>query len=121
MVYASQALGPVLPGPPRLLDLVIVGDFRSGHVLRAQGNYIGGMEGESEYWWMRIREGVRETLSEPRPRSTRVDDPSLYRLTDLDVGCVLKVKCRPVRADGWKGEIFTSKASPVVRSSEVAL
>jgi hypothetical protein len=28
-----------------------------------------------------------------------------------DIGCTLKVKCRPVRSDGHKGEIFTSMAS----------
>ncbi len=27
---------------------------------------------------------------------------------------MLKVKCRPVRADGWRGEIFTSMSSSVI-------
>jgi hypothetical protein len=31
-----------------------------------------------------------------------------------DLGCELKVKCRPVRADGSQGEVFTSKASAVI-------
>lgn len=35
-------------------------------------------------------------------------------MTIDDVGCQLKVKCRPVRVDGVKGEIFTSKSSGII-------
>ena len=41
-----------------------------------------------------------------------------YMITKDDVGCTLKVKCRPVRSDGLKGEIFTSKPSQVIAESE---
>lgn len=34
----------------------------------------------------------------------------LYFFLD-DAGCRLKVKCRPVRSDGFSGEIFTSASS----------
>lgn len=38
-----------------------------GITVYATGRYIGGVEGRSEYWWMRIRDGVRENISEPTP------------------------------------------------------
>ena len=45
-------------------------------------------------------------------------DPRVYKLTQSDVGCIFKVKCRPVRSDGYKGEIFTSKPSGVIEALE---
>lgn len=129
-----NSLGPVLPGPPRMLDLRVDGktEFWTGDqaVVRAEGQYIGGREGLSEYWWFKIMKGKRIQLSEPlsvsssvmtregdmKPGEEQLQDPRMYVLREEDVGCVLKVKCRPIRSDGHKGEIFTSKASGVITS-----
>ena len=115
-----NSLGPVLPGPPRMLDLRVEGKhFQVGECVRAEGQYIGGKEGLSEYWWFKIMKGKRIQLSEPlsvlnnEPGNV---DPRVYMLQEEDVGCVLKVKCRPIRSDGHEGEIFTSKPSAVVVS-----
>lgn len=121
-LQAEAAIGPVTPGPPRLLELTVGSAAVSltvGCRVEAQATYIGGQEGASEYWWMRIRNGEREQLGDPRPVDPSLvttppsadSDPRCYVITKSDVGCVLKVKCRPVRRDGFKGEIFTSKPS----------
>jgi hypothetical protein len=111
--YAASVLGPIIAGPPRMLDLQIVGTMKQGEEIRAVGRYIGGTEGSSEYWWMRIRDGVRETITEPSSSAA-----GMYTISQDDVGCVLKVKCRPIRDDGARGEIFTSKASDEIVSAE---
>jgi hypothetical protein len=130
---ASNSIGPVLPGPPRLLDLRIMGECVKGRRVYAEAEYIGGTQGLSEYWWFRIKAGKRVQIGEPRGvndsltledlrRSlvgeieSPLDDSRVLLLTEEDVGCVLKVKCRPVRVDGYKGEVFTSKASVTVTS-----
>ena len=107
-------LGPVLPGPARLLDLHIEGVPSPGHTLVAVSEYIGGKEGASEYWWLRVRGGRREQLGEPQAAVMGEGDPRFLLLSEDDEGCVFKVKCLPVRSDGYRGEIVTSKASAVV-------
>ena len=117
-----QGVGPVLPGPPRLLELDVAGDnLTVGKKAIARAHYIGGHEGMSEYWWMRIKGGQREQITEPltippkfvgkAPNAADSTDPRVYEIKQADVGSVLKVKCRPVRSDGHKGEVFTSKQS----------
>ena len=81
--------------------------------------------------WMRIRDGERQNMSEPVPltadqiaytpaivngevivdAATAKDDPRAYVVTSEDENCTFKVKCRPVRSDGCRGELFTSKPS----------
>lgn len=139
-------VGPILAGPARLLQLGIIGACHVGNVIAAAPTYIGGTEGCSEFWWLRINKGKRENVFEPRPIEpkdgcyravmSRLDalhaadaawlrksgfdinadtmDPRVYMLTESDIGCELKVKCRPVRSDGVRGEVFTSKATPKV-------
>lgn len=127
-------VGPILPGPARLLNLTIQGHFVVGNYVVATTDYIGGTEGPSQYWWMRVKNGRREQLSEPVEISATKEqyieassgilsnstfapsftDSRFYYLTEKDVGCELKVKCRPCRSDGAYGEIFTSKATPIV-------
>jgi len=132
---SAHVLGPVAPGPPRLVAIKIVGEPQVGQRLVAQVDYVGGTQGASEFWWMRIRDGERENMSEPsalsevqvaclnpsnptNPTSADADgdgsDPRVYLLGSADRGCVFKLKCRPVRADGYRGEVFTSKPSPKV-------
>lgn len=140
-------VGPVLAGPARLLELNIGGGCTVGDVAIAIPKYIGGVEGLSQYWWMRISpSGKREQVSEPMniipndpfvlqamnavSRGTQTQsisdhlrgsnvliDPRLYIITEKDLNCELKVKCRPFRSDGVKGEVFTSKASPLIQNS----
>lgn len=58
-------VGPILPGPPRFLNFDISGSSECGGVAIATTEYIGGMEGASKFWWMRISsEGVRTQISE---------------------------------------------------------
>ncbi len=38
-------------------------------------------------------------------------DPREYIVEQSDIGCEFKVKCTPVRSDGYRGEVFTSKSS----------
>eukprot|EP00981_Chlorochromonas_danica_P011247 scaffold3825_cov179-Ochromonas_danica.AAC.4 len=89
-ILVENPIGPVLPGPPRLLDFRIEGDNHEGGTIRAEGNYIGGHEGPSEYWWMRISpSGQRTQVTEPAPipsgkqasGKSATNDPRLYRLT----------------------------------------
>lgn len=133
---AINSIGPVLPGPPRLLDLRIVGKCIKGEKVFAESDYIGGTEGLSEYWWFRIKGGKRVQIGEPRvvsdfaikdikeciggaiDKKECLNDPRVLELSEEDLGCVLKVKCRPVRVDGYKGEVFTSKPSPIIVESE---
>lgn len=108
-----------------------------GRRVYAEAEYIGGTQGLSEYWWFRIKGGKRVQIGEPQVVSdsltledirkslvsgeteSSLDDSRVLLLTEEDVGCVLKVKCRPVRVDGYKGEVFTSKASvPVVSEGQ---
>ena len=118
-IACEIAMGPVLAGPPRLMDLSIAGDMTVGSVAVAQIKYIGGSPGPSEFWWMRIRDGDREQITDPRPIDVAdaaapprsQDDPRIYVIGAQDIACILKVKCRPVRIDGHRGEIFTSKPS----------
>lgn len=118
-IACEIAMGPVLAGPPRLLDLSIAGEMTVGSSAVAQIKYIGGTPGPSEFWWMRIRDGDREQITDPRPIDAAdaaspprsQDDPRIYVIGAHDVACILKVKCRPVRIDGHRGEIFTSKPS----------
>lgn len=64
---ASGLIGPVLPGPPRLLDFEITGDLYVGGYAKASGKYIGGYEGPSEYWWMKVTsDGKRIQITEPK-------------------------------------------------------
>lgn len=148
---AFNSIGPVLPGPPRLLDLSIMGNFKPGKIVYVEGEYIGGTQGLSEYWWFRIKGGKRIQIGEPRSidqsislneiqqsisklnnqtiqendQNERIkkclNDPRILILTDEDIGCVLKVKCRPIRADGYKGEVFTSKPSPVITIDSMSI
>jgi hypothetical protein len=122
---AANTLGPVLPGPPRVLSFTISGDAVVGGYAQAQTQYIGGSEGRSEFWWLRISpDGKRSQVTEPRAvpeagsaaHGDPAADPRFYRLTAADVGCTLKAKCRPTRTDGAQGEIFTSKSSDTVRA-----
>lgn len=154
LIESATVLGPVLPAPPRFISFTIQGDLVPGKFLMADSDYTGGLQGASEFWWMRISKGERKILGEPVPltgahmdcsrdalrdKITIVEnkkegcspeeiqhasefldyDPRVYKLTQNDVGCIFKVKCRPTRSDGYKGEIFTSKPSGEIKMKSV--
>ena len=158
--YVPNIQGPVLPGPPRIMDnsVRIVNEkgyvdhiFQPGDVAFAVCNYVGGEQGPSEVWWMRVKDGVRENLTEPsgltphhiaatnglahsfdgkgcwRGRtafpyaknstgSLSNGDPRIYCIQPKDLGWTLKVKCRPIRSDNYRGDIVTSKPTKPVAS-----
>ena len=78
-----------------------------------------------------VRNGKREVVTEPRPikgggpftNTTMMlnADPRNYSLTNADVGCVLKVKCKPIRSDGYDGEVATSKSTILIKPSETSV
>ena len=47
--------------------------------------------------------------------ATAKNDPRVYFVHGDDEGCTFKVKCRPLRSDGYRGELFTSKPSKMVQ------
>lgn len=122
ILMIPDILGPVLPGPSRLLDLRVTGTLEAGKKAIASYKYVGGIEGCSEFWWLKINDGKREQMSEPIAISNLSvisndyadNDPRVYVIKDEDVGSILKVKCIPVRSDGYRGEIFTSKPSSAI-------
>ncbi len=122
ILMIPDTLGPVLPGPSRLLDLSVTGMLEVGKKAIASYKYVGGIEGCSEFWWLKINNGKREQISDPIPISNILvnsndygdNDPRVYVIKDEDIGCILKVKCIPVRSDGYRGEIFTSKPSSTI-------
>ena len=121
-----EPIGPVLPGPPRLLDIRIIGETKVGNRLVASSKYIGGYEGTSEYWWIRIKDGERQQITEPYAINIEdldkdssllpITDPRVHIILNEDIGCSFKVKCRPIRTDGYKGEIVTSLSSAIIEA-----
>jgi hypothetical protein len=91
---AEGVIGPILPGPPRLLDFEVAGELAVGGYARAEGRYIGGLEGPSEYWWMKVTaDGKRIQINDPKPipvvkglakdlNGTDIsNDPRYYKIT----------------------------------------
>jgi hypothetical protein len=144
---ACKPMGPVLAGPPRLLENTVkitsekgnmLPSLRVGDLAFAVAHYVGGEQGASEVWWMRVKDGVRENITEPTTLSSEhcrvkishtidgggrfntpfqytvaadgsISDPRVYRIKSDDVGWTLKVKYRPLRCDAYKGDVVTSK------------
>jgi hypothetical protein len=91
------------------LGLQVKGHFVEGERISAVFEYCGGVQAAagSEYSWVRVRsDGKREIVESACTEK--------LLLTAVDIGCTMKVKCRPMREDGVKGEIATSKPSMVV-------
>jgi len=60
----AKPVGPVFAGPARLLDLRIRidGTLGNGAKAIAEYEYIGGYEGPSQFWWIRINKGASAVL-----------------------------------------------------------
>ncbi len=150
----EQAFGPVLAAPSQIYTQTMniysltnssKRDFSVGQDVVACCTYVGGNEGNSEYWWLKVgKDGQREVLTDPMPvskkhreildtnlhdipsitRNSRTSikiqkpkfnsteylpgDPRVYRIKQADIGCTLKVKCRPIREDSYRGDVVTS-------------
>ena len=121
-------------------EVVVVnenGVLQVGYYAMAKVDYIGGTQGASEFWWLKTNpDGRREELTsrtsvvENSPDLSHVldlhsssekipeeisKDPRFYKIKPEDLGCTLKVKCCPVRLDGYKGEVCTSKPSKAIQ------
>eukprot|EP00949_MAST-11_sp_MAST-11-sp1_P004781 g4781.t1 len=136
----SIAVGPIEPAPPRVDNLRIIQVDKNdekvpGTVLMASYDWYGGVEGKTEYSYVRIRtDGSRVDIVKMTPTSHLVNgermaegtppitDSRCYTLTEEDMGTKLKVKCRPVRVDGRRGQVFTSKVFriPPPKTTEAA-
>jgi hypothetical protein len=128
-LQAEAVMGPLLAGPHGFSTWPSAAASSSGLRAVAEADCIGGKLGAPDFWWLRIRQGEREQLSEPRPfrpetpppstllshaRTTPASTASGLKTLGLRAQLKVKVKCRPVRYDGRKGEVFTSKPSKVV-------
>ena len=72
-----------MPGPPRLLEFSISGNCKIGTWAVAEAKYIGGHEGPSEYWWIRVTtDGKRQQITQPKPIGNLQDDPSRYKIVE---------------------------------------
>jgi hypothetical protein len=121
----ATAVGPVIPGPASIDSIAV--EFSPGvdNCCVCKVDYWGGVEGDSTYRWIAVRsDGSRETLVEEsvcsasqfgslNPSVPSRDDPRFYFLKESDMGSKIKVSYRPIREDGWRGELKTSRAMHV--------
>mmetsp|Transcript_7407 Transcript_7407/g.10933 ORF Transcript_7407/g.10933 Transcript_7407/m.10933 type:complete len:936 (+) Transcript_7407:50-2857(+) len=84
---------------PGLVGLTIVGEPQEGVTLEANGEYFGGIEGESIIKWT-------------GPNNKIITGPR-YPLELADVGAVISVEYTPVRSDGLNGEVVVQKTRPI--------
>ena len=118
----TSSVGPVIPGPASIDKIIVEKCPGMDNCCVCKVDYWGGIEGDSTYRWIAVREdGSRETLVEERvcpislfgklnPSEPRLNDPRFYFLKAGDIGSKIKVSYRPIRDDGWRGELKTSKA-----------
>nr|CBY84490.1 AIR9 protein [Trypanosoma brucei brucei] len=98
---------PIVAGPPTCPHLEIKGKATEGHVLLAEADYSGGIEGNSSLNWFRITPDNEEI-------SIDVNDPwAGYKLTSKDVDCRIKVEFTPMRNDWVAGEPKSAITGPV--------
>ena len=77
---SADIVGPVLPAPPRLTKIDVVGNLVPGGYAIADVKYSGGYQGASEFWWLNIRQGQRLPLGEARPAAVRRSTDELLEL-----------------------------------------
>ncbi|KEG14565.1 AIR9 protein [Trypanosoma grayi] len=99
---------PIVAGPPTCPHLEIKGNAVEGHVLMAEADYVGGVEGNSSLVWIRVTPEGEEIPID-------IGDPwSGYKLTSSDVDCCIKVEFTPMRNDWVAGEPQSVVTAPVV-------
>ncbi|RNF10571.1 leucine-rich repeat protein [Trypanosoma rangeli] len=99
---------PIIAGPPTCSQLEVKGKAVEGHVLVAEADYVGGVEGNSHLSWFRITPDGGEIPID-------INDPwAGYKLTSDDVDCRIKVEFTPVRDDWVAGEPKSVLTAPVM-------
>ncbi|KAH9578745.1 AMP-activated protein kinase [Trypanosoma melophagium] len=99
---------PIVAAPPTCPHLEIKGNAVEGHVLMAEADYVGGLEGDSSLNWFRITPDGTEIPID-------ISDPwAGYKLTSDDIGSCIKVKFTPIRNDWVAGEPKSVVTAPVV-------
>ncbi|RNF25474.1 leucine-rich repeat protein [Trypanosoma cruzi] len=99
---------PIVAGPPTCPHLEVKGKAVEGHVLVAEAEYVGGVEGNSYLSWFRITPDGQEIAID-------INDPwSGYKLTSNDIDCRIKVEFTPMRNDWVAGEPKSVVTAPVV-------
>lgn len=99
---------PIVAAPPCCTNLTIKGEAQEGHVLRAEAQYSGGVEGHSSLAWFRVNQNGEEI-------SLDVHDPwAGFKLTRDDVGHSIRVVFTPVRNDWTAGEAKSQTTASVV-------
>lgn len=99
---------PIVAGQPTCPRLEIRGKSVEGHVLMADADYVGGVEGNSSLSWFRITPDGQDI-----PIDT-VNPWSGYKLKSSDIGCRIKVEFVPMRNDWVAGEPRSVVTAPVV-------
>lgn len=118
---STQVVGPVEAAPPTFREVWIEGQAQVGQVLRAKAYYIGGIQGESAFSWIRVSEDGSRVTMEPKSLSPGADEEEKqnvcsYEIKEKDDNCILKVACDPVRDDGVGGATVTSQPTPQITS-----
>ena len=109
----SEEYGLVLPGPPRLVEFTIEGgeSMEVGTYAMAKTNYIGGFEGASEYWWMRVgADGRRTQVTEPKKISVHPSSGRCLSCGGADDQCLsMKHTSNPVDTVAAADDVIISK------------
>ncbi|KAI5082186.1 hypothetical protein GOP47_0001929 [Adiantum capillus-veneris] len=108
----SEAIGPVVPGPPTCESLKIIGQPIEGGCLGHDAVYIGGDMGVCRTeWYRRSSSGKDDWLS----NSDTLD------VTSKDVGCCILLSFTPVRKDGLIGAPLQILSDAVKNADPVGL
>ena len=127
----SLPIGPIEPAPPRAREIWIEGEARVGALLIGNTYYYGGREKLCVCSWVCIGDDgdIREVKApvESPPVSTAplpalnspiggIGDshPRALRVSKELLGCLIKFRVQPVRADGDEGHLESSRPTKEV-------
>eukprot|EP00762_Andalucia_godoyi_P004603 ANDGO_05123.mRNA.1 187-kDa microtubule-associated protein AIR9 len=101
-----QTATPVAALPPAVSDVRVEGGPFFTYPLTVLGNYVGGLEGRSEFQWL------RKSAGEPlyTPIEGDVGRQRQYKPNADDLHASFRVRYTPVRSDGVKGTPVESSA-----------
>lgn len=93
-LVTTEAIGPIIPGPPACRSLELAGSMLEGGRLTSHAEYTGGVKGNCIQQWFRSHDdGSKDEL---------IADECLD-LVLADVDCRIEVIFTPVREDGVQG------------------
>ncbi|MCO5582339.1 hypothetical protein L7F22_036233 [Adiantum nelumboides] len=111
-VVVSQAIGPVLPGPPTCESLKIIGQPIEGGCLSYEAVYIGGDMGVCRTEWFRRSACGKDVW---------LSNSGTLDLTSKDVGCYILLRFTPVREDGLLGAPLQMLSDVIKNADPVGL